>query len=593
MLTPDYLESCSGEIIKLYNQLELEIISQIARRIESVGYLNVVALDNVKIAQEMGFLQQDVINLLSKYMDKSEEEVKEIFKDAGVETLKFDDTIYREQGLNPIPIRQSKEMLQTILATAKKTNKNLNNLNMTTANNASNTFYMAINKAYLEVSSGAKNYNQAILDAVEESSKKGAWITYPSGKRRRLETAVRMNVVTGVNQTSAKLQEMRADEMGCDLMELTAHSGARPEHANWQGKIVSRSGKNKKHLNLKDIGYGTATGFKGVNCSHDWYPYYEGMTKTYSNKDIEEYNNQKVEYQDKEMTLYEAMQLQRKMERKIREDKRELIGLESILQNSKDDKLVEEAQKKYANKQIQYIQHKSTLNKFTKETGLKKDINRLKITSSTINKKSGIIKNSELAVPDVINKIVKEQKQTLNVKAKDFINKYLKNGDTMIDIKAKHALSYSKTMDKIVINNLHDDFKYYQIDESIVHEIVHMRDIREKIVVNNMELLEPILKKAEIYINNNNSFFNNFMNENKENMAFCDILSALSNGKLEGNFGHKSEYWLKNETKLNELAANIVSANLTDNKAVSKLLKEIPPLKDIEKEFIRLWGIGS
>ena len=30
---------------------------------------------------------------------------------------------------------------------------------------------------------------------------------------------------------------------GCDLVEVTAHAGARPSHAEWQGKIVSLSGQ--------------------------------------------------------------------------------------------------------------------------------------------------------------------------------------------------------------------------------------------------------------------------------------------------------------------------------------------------------------
>src|SRR5699024_484749 len=133
----------------------------------------------------------------------------------------------------------------------------------------------------------------SIVDTIKEISSQGATITYPSGRNMSLESAVRMNIVTGVNQTCGKLQELRADELGWDLMELTAHSGARPEHAIWQGKIVSRSGQ-KGYLSLRDIGYGTATGFKGVNCRHDWYPYYKGSAKTYTNEQLNEWENEEV-----------------------------------------------------------------------------------------------------------------------------------------------------------------------------------------------------------------------------------------------------------------------------------------------------------
>ena len=199
-------------------------------------------------------------------------------------------------------------------ATIERTTGNLQNLCMTTAATTQTQFYNAINKAYMEVSTGVKSYSQSILDAVKDVSSQGAYITYPSGRRMSLESAVRMNVITSINQNCGKLQENRANEMSWDLMELTAHGGARPEHANWQGKIVSLSGQ-KGYLSKKDIGYGTATGFKGVNCKHDWYPYYKGSARTYTQKQLDAWKNEKVEYNGKKISKYEATQIQRKMER--------------------------------------------------------------------------------------------------------------------------------------------------------------------------------------------------------------------------------------------------------------------------------------
>ena len=72
-------------------------------------------------------------------------------------------------------------------------------------------------------------------------------ITYPSGHVDSLEVAVRRATITGVNQTCLKVQEARADELGVDLVETTAHAGARPSHAEWQGQIFSRSGKSSKY----------------------------------------------------------------------------------------------------------------------------------------------------------------------------------------------------------------------------------------------------------------------------------------------------------------------------------------------------------
>ena len=323
MITPEQWDLIGKQASKIYSQLELEIIQEIAERIANVGYANTVVLNDVLIAEEMGLMYQDIIQLVAKYNHASASQIKEIFETAGVKSLEYDDKIYKLAGLSPIPLKQSTSMWQLLEATALKTHNNLNNLVMTTASSAQTQFYNAMNKAYMEVSTGVKSYSQSITDTIKELSNQGSYITYPSGQHRSIESAVRMNIVTSVNQTCGKLQEMRADELGWDLMELTAHSGARPEHAEWQGRIVSRSGQ-KGYLSLDDIGYGEVTGFKGVNCRHDWMPYYKGSTRTYSNKELNDLKNETVTYNGKQISKYEATQIQRKIERKIRQDKKDI-----------------------------------------------------------------------------------------------------------------------------------------------------------------------------------------------------------------------------------------------------------------------------
>ena len=376
MLTQSDFTNIEKQASALYESLELEIIEEIATRIAKVGYANTVVLNDIQIAQEMGVLYQDIISLVAKYNNSTYEEVAKIFEEAGAKTLKFDDKIYTEAGLNPLPITQSPGMVQILNATIEKTAGNLQNLVMTTANTSQTQFYNAMNKSYMEVSTGVKSYTQSILDAIDDISSQGAEITYPSGRKRSLESTVRMNIITSVNQTCGKLQELRADEVGWDLMELTAHSGARPEHATWQGKIVSRSGQ-KGYLSLDDIGYGTATGFKGVNCRHDWYPYLKGSTRTYTQEQLNEWKNEKVTYNGKEYSKYDATQLQRAMERRIRADKKELAGLQGILTSAKDNKLIEDTRTEFGRRSLLYKTHQNELDDFIQQTSLRKDITRL------------------------------------------------------------------------------------------------------------------------------------------------------------------------------------------------------------------------
>jgi len=376
LLTSQDFKEIEKEASRIYGDLEFEIIQEISERIANFGYANTVALNNIQLAQEMGIVYEDIISLVSKYSELSESQIKEIFETAGAHAIKTDDLIYKKAGLNPKGLSTS--MLQTLEATAQKTQNNLTNLCLTTANTGQLQFYEGINKAYMEVSTGVKGYTEAIIDTVKDIAKQGAYIQYPSGYRLNIEPAVRMNVLTSVNQTAGRLQLMRAEEMGWDLMEISAHSGARPEHAEWQGKIVSRSGQ-KGYLSLDDIGYGEVTGFQGANCRHTWYPYYKGSSLSYSNKELKDLKNEYVNYNGQRVSKYDATQIQRRMERQIRRDKKDLAGLEGIMLSGNKDIDTETVSQNISNIRNNLKEKNERLNDFVKQTKLKKDNTRLQV----------------------------------------------------------------------------------------------------------------------------------------------------------------------------------------------------------------------
>ena len=239
MLTEKDFFNIEKQAIGIYQNLELQIIEEIATRIANFGYANTVVLNNLSVAQELGFLYQDIIRLVAEYNNTTVKEVNRIFYEAGEKTLKVDDAIYKEAGLNPLPLQQSESIKQIMNATIIRTAGNLQNLCMTTATTGQTQFQNAINNAYMYTSTGVKSYTQAIIDEIKNMSSQGAVIQYPSGRKMSLEAAVRMNVVTSVSQTCSKLQLMRAEEVGWSLVEVTAHSGARPSHQEFQGKIYS------------------------------------------------------------------------------------------------------------------------------------------------------------------------------------------------------------------------------------------------------------------------------------------------------------------------------------------------------------------
>ena len=155
-------------------------------------------------------------------------------------------------------------------------------------------------------------------------------VDYESGWVNRVDVAVRRAVLTGIGHTAGELAIMRADALGVTTMEITAHAGARPSHAVWQGRIVDRSGRDPRYLTLMDIGYGDVTGFKGANCRHDWFPFVPGISvRTYTDSQLRNIDPPPFEYNGKTYSYYDATQYQRRMETAIRKTKREIMAYDA------------------------------------------------------------------------------------------------------------------------------------------------------------------------------------------------------------------------------------------------------------------------
>jgi len=324
MLSPRYLAGLSDDLIEIYSQLEIDILRDMARRLARVGKITEATKWQAQVLAEAGGLRQDIARILHKYDKRIVQEIQEIFNDALIKNARADNRIFAEATGRTI----SDNNAQMMLATMKKTHEDLSRLTLTSAEVTNKTFLKQANNAYMQVTSGAFDYDTAMKMAANEIAKSGVttMITYTNNAkpvRRSLESAVRMNILTGVNQTASQQTMNNCEALDCDLVEVTAHIGARPEHEEWQGKVYSVSGKSEKYPPFSICGYGEADGICGVNCRHSFYPYFEGMEKHYSQDDLDEMSKEMVDYNGKSYSRYEGEQQLRHIERTIRHYKKE------------------------------------------------------------------------------------------------------------------------------------------------------------------------------------------------------------------------------------------------------------------------------
>lgn len=408
----------------LYQDLEDEIIADIARRVKKTGRYTETAELMAKSMVEQGYsaakIQAEVMKVLRA--DKAyqmavaentkayKQEVKDIIKqtvkeakvagdelvaNAGDMAWNNDMSMWQEHGVD---LEKPNSMSQLLASFQKQTAGELKNLTRTIGfkntvfgtTGVLNAYQREMDIALLKVATGTFSYDQVVNNCVHRLAQSGLRsIDYASGRSYQLDTAARMSVRTGLSQLSGKIMEANLIQTGQDLVLTSQHMGSRPEHVPWQNKVFSYSGKNKKYPDFfKETGYGTATGLKGVNCTHDFFPYWEGASIIPD--DVKE--PAPVKINGKEYSYYQVSQQQRKMERDIRATKREIEAQKAIGGSTAD------LQSRLRKQTADYKQ-------FSEAAGVKVKNNRLRVASGSTDIK-------KTAVYDRMNRsILKSQKR--------------------------------------------------------------------------------------------------------------------------------------------------------------------------------------
>lgn len=333
MLPPSYLDAMPDAFVQLAQQVEDEILQDVARRIGKMGTLTETADWQLWRYQQTEAVRENVVKLLAKYSGKSEATVRRLLKEAATEAMEREDAIYYHYNLEPTPFEESAALNNLLNAGARQTCGTWRNLTATTANTVSGAFERTLDVAWGKVATGAFDYKTAVKQAVDSLADEMPEITYPSGHTDSLEVAARRAVLTGVNQTAGKLQEARMDEMNVEFVETSAHGGARPSHAEWQGRRFHRGGAvdylGKHYPDFEQAtGYGTGAGLCGWNCRHTFFAVFPelGDPPTWTEESLQELNARNIEYNGKLYTQYEVNQMQRARERNVRKWKKRYLA---------------------------------------------------------------------------------------------------------------------------------------------------------------------------------------------------------------------------------------------------------------------------
>lgn len=372
-LYPSDLERIPESIVQIYQELEEYIIKDFARRIAKAGKITSSAEWQAIRAEEIGISTKYIKDEVQRILKLSDKAIDNLFKESALKSITNDNKIFEAGGLDGIKIEEHQKLKELIDTYIKQTKGELSNftnslgfaerINGKIVYSSIAKFYQKhLDLAQMKVQTGVASYNTAVKEAVKKLTDSGIrYVNYESGWSNNIDVAVRRAVLSGTNQMATKMVDYNCDVLGIELIEVSAHSGARLSHQEWQGEVYTRGIATADYENFEDAtNYGEADGLCGANCRHTYAPYIEGTVRTWSKEDLEKFKNETTEYEGKSYTEYEANQKQRQYERAIRQTKRELIGYKSA--GLKDD---------FNTSATKLQQQKRAYESFSKGTGLR------------------------------------------------------------------------------------------------------------------------------------------------------------------------------------------------------------------------------
>lgn len=357
MLTEEQLEIYGGVLVPVFQQLEQDIIADIARRVRKEERWTETAELQAEELRRLGWSPYRIrIEVMRRLQANKEyaamverntleakaaqqaaidearealrEQAPELFETVGNMAFRNDLSLWEQAGQR---LTRGGAVDRAVREMRKRATGDILNLTRTMGFSlptgsvpARRAFTAALNSALTQTVSGTVSYQQACANAVRLLTQSGLrHIDYKNGVTRQIDTAVRNAVLTASAQLSGEIMQANIEESGVAYVQVSAHWGARDSHAVWQGKVYSLA-------EFRSVcGYGEPFNpdhIYSYNCRHTHYPYWPGISEPV------EYPPEPgpFEADGKTYTYYQATQRQRAMERSIRAMKRDALAQDAM-----------------------------------------------------------------------------------------------------------------------------------------------------------------------------------------------------------------------------------------------------------------------
>lgn len=355
MLTEIVIEELIQAFIDRQEAINNYVINKIAQRVKEIGnlkYTDVYQLERIfKSGKDVKDINAEVARLTGLNEEQIKNLIKKVAKDAYIDAKPFYD--YRHKPF--IPFEENVPLQRVVSSIARQTTDTYVNLSRSRAfmirdlknpqklipTSLSETYYSVIDEAIQSAQLGVVDYNTAMRRTMEQLAESGIrTVEYhpESGKTytQRMEEAVKRNLLDGIRQINQGVQDEVGKQYGADGKEITVHEMSAPDHEPIQGhqftnEQYERLQNNEPFEDVNGVHFEACERAIGeYNCRHFTYSIIIGVNHpNFAQADLQANiarNHQGyTDSSGKHRTLYECTQEQRRLERQIRQAKRNIM----------------------------------------------------------------------------------------------------------------------------------------------------------------------------------------------------------------------------------------------------------------------------
>ena len=328
MLTEKELEKALDVLVGRLDEVNSFYIAKVAAQIKKIGALNQSSINRLVIMAEMAEDVGEINRMLQEATGYNVRDMMKIYQ-AALTSLYTDQRFSRvltKTPLSPDAKNRMNHLAQTI---SMQSGQSMFNLSNTTI--VSQSYRAAVDKAILAATTGVGSYTEAMRQTIRDLGYNGMQVKYPSGYHRRLDSAVRQNIIDGVKQINQNGSILMGEALGFDAYEISAHANSAPDHEPVQGRVFLKEEYERMQsgLSFTDIDGRTYPGFKRPiaewNCMHIAMSFStQHSVRRYTSDQLDKFardNNSGCVIDGKRYTKYKASQLMRRIETEVRQQK--------------------------------------------------------------------------------------------------------------------------------------------------------------------------------------------------------------------------------------------------------------------------------